>query len=150
MRIVHSCKALMPSRAWSRFLHWPLALLFLYSGSVKLVQLPQFARAIGEFGIVWDRLVRPTAFVVCFIELGLACALFQQKSWSLMATGMLLVGFLGVLSYGIAIGLDIECGCLGSGYKLKLWQQHGIDLILLAWCACGHYLLNNKKGNYDA
>jgi len=27
----------------------------------------------------------------------------------------LIVGFIGVLSYGIAIGLDIDCGCFGPG-----------------------------------
>ena len=134
----------------SRLFHWPLALLFLYSGCVKLFQLPQFSQAVGEFGIVLDSLVKPTALVVCVIELGLAYALWQQKSWSMLATATLLIGFLGVLSYGVAIGLDIECGCFGSGYKLKLRQQFGIDLMLLLCCGCGHFFSNNAKGRNDA
>ena len=93
----------------SRLSHWPLALLFLYSGCVKLFRLPQFVQAVGEFGIVLDSLVKPTALVVRVIELGLAYALWKQKSWSMLATATLLIGLLGVLSYGVAIGLDIEC-----------------------------------------
>jgi hypothetical protein len=131
----------------SRLLHWPLALLFLYSGCVKLFNLSQFEQAVGEFGIVLDSLVGPTAFIVCVVELGLALALWQQKSWSILATATLLCGFLGVLSYGIAIGLDIECGCFGSGYKLKLRQQIVVDLLLLLWCAVGQILLKRPTGN---
>ena len=118
----------------SRLFHWPLALLFLFSGCIKLFSFPQFAQAVGEFGIVFDRFVKPTAVSVCVVELGVAFALWQQKTWAMLATGVLLVGFLGVLSDGVAIGLDIECGCFGSGYKLKLRQQLGVDIILLLWC----------------
>ena len=134
----------------SRLFHWPLALLFLYSGVTKLLRLSQFAQAVGEFGIVLDSLVKPTAIAVCLVELGLAYALWQQKSWSITATAILLIGFLGVLSYGIAIGLDIQCGCFGSGYELKLQQQTAIDLGLLLWCGCGHVLIHNTKGKFDA
>jgi hypothetical protein len=127
-------------------LYWPLALLFLYSGSVKMLRLPQFAQSVGDFGIVLDGLVKPTALMVCIVELGLACALWQQRPWAALATATLLLCFVGVLVYGVAIGLDIECGCFGSGYKLKLGQQLGIDLILLLWCLCSHWLLNNIEG----
>lgn len=108
-------------------------------------RLSEFSQAVGEFGIVLDGLVKPTAFVVCLVELGLAYALWQRKSWALLATATLLVGFLGVLTYGVAIGLDIKCGCFGSGYKIKLRQQLGIDLVLLLWCVCGHYFLGSRK-----
>lgn len=138
-------KAKAKSPALSRFLCWPLALLFLYSGSIKLYRIPQFAKAVGEFGIVSDGLVQPTAIAVCVVELLLAYALWQQKSWSFVAAATLLISFLGVLSYGVSIGLDIECGCFGSGYKIKLRQQLGIDLVLLLWCAVSHFLMNTKE-----
>ena len=133
-------------RVLSRLLHWPLALLFLYSGSVKILRLPEFAQSVGDFGIVLDGLVKPTALMACIVELGLACVLWQQRSWAMLATATLLLCFVGVLVYGVAIGLDIECGCFGSAYKLKLGQQLGIDLILLLWCLCSHWLLNNREG----
>lgn len=134
----------------SRFLHWPLSLLFLYSGCIKLFRLSQFSLSVGEFGIVSDGLVKPTAVIICFVEIVLAAALWQQKSWSFLGTATLLVVFLGVLSYGVAIGLDIECGCFGSGYQLKLRQQLGFDIILLLWCGLSHYFVNCAKGKNDA
>ena len=149
MRLARNFRTLIPRQFLSRLLHWPLGLLFLYSGSVKIFRLPQFAQAVGEFGIVLDGLVKLTAFTVCVLELGLAYALWRQSSWAMLATALLLVGFLGVLLYGVAIGLDIECGCFGSSYKFKLRQQLGIDLVLLLWCACSHWLLNNKEGKRD-
>lgn len=149
MRIDRDSPKLTRSRVASRFFHWPLALLFLYSGAIKLFRLPQFAQTVGDFGIVLDSFVQPTALMVCVIELGIAYALFQQKTWSMLATAILILGFLGVLSYGLAIGLDIECGCFGSGYKLKLREQLVVDLMLLPWCACGHFFSNNVRGRND-
>ena len=146
MRLVRNFRTLTPRRVLSRLLHWPLALLFLYSGSVKILRLPQFAQSVGEFGIVLDGLVKPTAFIVCVVELGLAYALWRQTSWAMLATTILLLCFLGVLAYGVAIGLDIECGCFGAAYKLKLKQQIGVDLILLLWCVGGHWFLTDRKG----
>lgn len=136
--------AAYPNLRLRRFMHWPLALLFLYSGGIKIFRLKQFAQSVGEFGIVWDGLVKPTALLICGIELVLAWALWQQRSWSLLGTIALLVGFVGVLAYGIVIGLDIECGCFGSATKLKLWQQLIIDLLLLLWCVVGHLLIHPK------
>lgn len=149
MRLARNVRTLIPRQFLGRLLNWPLGLLFLYSGSVKIFRLPQFAQSVGEFGIVLDGLVKPTAFMVCIVELGLAYVFWQQRSWAMLATATLLLGFVGVLLYGVAIGLDIECGCFGSGYKLKLRQQLGIDLVLLLWCACSQWFLNNKEGKSD-
>lgn len=147
MRLVRDLRCFVARQVCSRLSHWPLSLLFLYSGCIKLYRLPQFAQSVGEFGIVLDGLVKPVAVLVCIAELGLAFVLWQQKPWALLATSALLLGFLGVLSYGVAIGLDIECGCFGSGYKLQLKQQLGIDLVLLLWCLCTHWFLRNEKEN---
>ncbi|MCA9213897.1 MAG: hypothetical protein KDB27_12585 [Planctomycetales bacterium] len=149
MRLVRHLRTPVQRSVMSRLLHWPLALLFLYSGAVKMYRLPQFARSVGEFGIVLDGLVKPTAAIVCVIELGLAFVLWQQRPWAMAATATLLVGFLGVLLYGVSIGLDIECGCFGSGYEIKIKQQLGIDIFLLVWCLCGHRLLTNREGRND-
>ena len=150
MRRHHSLRISMPNPVLSRLQHWPLALLFAYSGCVKLFRLPQFAQTVGDFGIVWDGLVKPTALIVCVVELGLAYVLWRRRPWSMLATAMLIIGFLGVLSYGFAIGLDIECGCFGSGHSLKLRQQLVLDLILLLWCVYGHSYVKRIQGKNDA
>lgn len=136
-------------RTWSRLWYWPLSLLFLYSGGVKLLRLSQFSQSVGDFGIVLDGLVKPVALLVCLAELQLAYALWQRRWWALLATVALLVGFLVVLSYGVWMGLDIECGCFGSGYKLKLKQQIGVDCFLLLWCGGTHWFLRNLEEKID-
>ncbi len=146
MRLASRCRVLLTEARLRRVLHWPLSLLFLYSGGVKLLQLPQFAQAVGDFGIVADGFVRPAALLVCLIELGLAVLLWQQRSGALLATAALLVVFLSVLAYGLAIGLDIECGCFGSGYKLQMRQQLVVDLVLLLWCVGGDRILRGIQG----
>lgn len=145
MRLIRSLQGPARRQVWSRLLHWPLSLLFLYSGCVKTLRLSQFAQSVGDFGIVPDGLVKAVAFMVCICELGLAYVLWQQRSWVMLATAALLVCFLGVLLYGVSIDLDIDCGCFGSGYKLKLKQQLGVDLILLLWCISSHWFLRNEK-----
>lgn len=150
MQLVRNFRTLAPRPISRYLLHWPLALLFFYSGSVKLLRLAEFEKSVGEFGIVLDGLVKPAAFMICIIELLLACVLWQQRSWAMLATSALLLCFVGTLVYGLAIGLDIECGCFGSGYQLKLGQQLGIDLMLLAWCLGGHRFLKNTEEENDA
>jgi hypothetical protein len=129
----------------SRLLHWPLSLLFLYSGTIKLIRLPEFAQSVSDFGIVLDGLTRPVAFVVCCLEIALAGALWQQKPWAMLATATLLLCFSGVLVYGLAIGLDIECGCFGTHYHMTLKSQLIFDIVLLCWCSLTHWALRSRE-----
>ena len=46
----------------------------------------------------------------------------------------LLVLFIGVLAYGIALGLDIDCGCLGPATSRSLSTALAIDVGLLILC----------------
>ena len=129
----------------SRLLHWPLSILFLYSGTIKLLRLPEFAESVGDFGIVLDGLTRPVAFAVCWMEVALACALWKQTSWAMLATAALLLCFSGVLLYGMAIGLDIECGCFGTHHRLTLKSQLLVDIALLSWCSWSHWVLRLRE-----
>ncbi len=45
----------------------------------------------------------------------------------------MLMSFMAVLAYGIAIGLDIQCGCFGIGHRTSLGQQLLTDFALLSW-----------------
>lgn len=146
MRLASKSQGPITGQILSRVMHWPLSLLFLYSGGVKLLRLSEFAQSVGDFGIVADGFVKPAALIVCLIELALAAVLWQQRSRALLATAALLGVFLAVLSYGLAIGLDIECGCFGSSYKLHMRQQFVVDLLLLLWCISGNWLLGRIKG----
>ncbi len=118
----------------------PLALLFVYTGARKLLDPAGFASDLGAFGLVPDALVTPTAWAIAGTEVILGLALAVGIRGALPACAVLLVIFIGVLTYGIALGLDIDCGCLGPGVSLGLATQRLVDLALLGWCVLVHFL----------
>ncbi len=117
-------------------MRFPLGLVFVYSAAVKLWQWPRFAQHVGEFGIVLDSVVKPTAAVVCCLELIIGVGILAHAKWAFPATIALLFVFMAVLSYGIVIGLDIECGCFGTGHSFSLSSQWLIDLVIVVWTFC--------------
>ena len=116
-----------------------LAVVFLYAGVVKLLFLGAFAETIADFGLVQPRFVYSVALLLAVLEALIALALFFDLRGSLAAIVVLLLLFVGVLSYGIAIGLDIECGCFGPEYPaaagISLGVARGRDLVMLVLCA---------------
>ena len=130
----------------SRRPHWqwvfrlPLAALFVYAGTVKLFGISEFGQKVSEFGLVLDPLVTPTAWSVGIAEVLTGVALAANLRGSLAAVTLLLCVFIGVLIYGIALGLDMSCGCLGPLYRPSLPQQLAIDLGLLLWCGAIYWI----------
>ena len=91
-----------------------LAAVFLVAGVFKLADLEAFAVSIGNFGILPDGLVAAAALLLALAEVLAAVLLLLGKPLGLwLITGMLLL-FMGVLVYGIQLGLDIDCGCFGA------------------------------------
>jgi len=131
------------SASFRRWLHYfarlSLALVFLSAGISKLGDIPLFASRIGDFGLVHDSLVVPAAWIVSILEVLLGIALAWNVRGSLVAALVLLGIFIGVLAYGIYLGLDIECGCLGPGYHVNIRTQLIIDLLLVGWCGLIHW-----------
>lgn len=108
-----------------------LALVFLVSGCVKLVDMTKFSESVGDFGLVPDWFVLTTAWLVVLSELAIGASLAFNLRGSLLGVLILLVIFLSVLSYGIVLGLDIQCGCFGPGFHVNLQTQLFIDLGLV-------------------
>ncbi len=108
-----------------------LALVFLVSGSVKLVNMAKFAESVGDFGLVPDWFVLTTAWLVVLSELVIGASLAFNLRGSLAGVLVLLGLFVGVLIYGIVLGLDIQCGCFGPGFHVSLQTQLFIDLGLV-------------------
>jgi uncharacterized membrane protein len=121
-------------RVWCRLARWPLGVFFLYTGSIKLIYFSRFAQHLADFGIVLDNLVPVTALAVCVLEILIGGGLLANRRGSLAAAVGLLCCFIAVLAYGIGMGLDIECGCLGPAYSLRLREQLMVDIGLLGWC----------------
>lgn len=96
-----------------RAVRWVLAGIFVYSGTVKLVDPSRFAEIISGFGLLPDPLVFPVAVVLPALELLAGIGLILAVPGSLAAITAMLVLFIAVLIYGIRLGLDIDCGCFG-------------------------------------
>jgi len=89
--------------------------LFLYAGVNKLLNPQAFATVIDAFGLVPDPLIMPIAYALPVLEILAAVGLLFDVRGSLgLVTGLLLF-FMAVVSYGIWMGLDIDCGCFGPG-----------------------------------
>jgi len=89
--------------------------LFLYAGVNKLLSPKAFATVIDAFGLVPDPLVMPIAFALPILEIVAALGLVFDVRGSLGSVGGLMLFFLAVVSYGVWMGLDIDCGCFGPG-----------------------------------
>jgi uncharacterized membrane protein YphA (DoxX/SURF4 family) len=127
-------------RAWSiRIVRWLVAAVFALAGVLKLFDQRAFAQTIGDFGIVPDAIVPVAALVIPIAELVVAALLFARRHSGLAAVTAMLVVYIAVVGYGLWIGLDIDCGCLGS--VDELWGGGNLrttlvqDLVLLGGCA---------------
>lgn len=92
-----------------------LALLFLYSGVVKLINPTDFSVVIGGYGLLPDWLNFPMAIFLPLVEVLVAGALLFRVRGGVGGAAVLLVAFIAVLAYGIMLGLDVDCGCFGPG-----------------------------------
>lgn len=90
-----------------------LAGVYFYGGIPKLLNIEAFADVVAAYGLVPDALVGTTAVILPLIEVVTAAGLLFKKKWARISAVALLVLFISILSYGIYLGLDIDCGCFG-------------------------------------
>jgi hypothetical protein len=97
-----------------------------------------FALLIDAYGIVPEAVVLPLAIGLPILEVLAGLGLIFDIKGSLAAITGLLVMFVFILSYGIWMGLDVDCGCFGPddpeadafhGLRASLYR----DLVMLAW-----------------
>lgn len=115
---------------------WLLAAVFFAASIPKILSPVTFAGVIGAYGLVPEMFLFPVAIVICWGEFITAIGLLLNRRWALLSTLAFMVIFMVVLSYGIYLGLDIDCGCFGpedpehiafSGLRMAL----GRDLLLM-------------------
>lgn len=90
-----------------------LVTIFLWSGITKSLQPELFAATVGAYGLLPDLLILPVAVSLILAEIIAAVGLLFEKHGSLTSMTLMMILFLGVLSYGIYLGLDVDCGCFG-------------------------------------
>ena len=98
-----------------RLTRWVLGAVFIYSGILKLLEPSSFAVLIEAYGLVPDLLLLPTALSTAFLEVAAGVGLLFDVRGSLSVIAGLLVLFVAILAYGLGMGLDVDCGCFGSG-----------------------------------
>jgi len=122
---------------WSRI---GLSLTFLYSGLVKLSN-PWYvlATSIVDFkvGITESSgLLHPLALVIPWGEVAIAILLLFPLRWVVLATGAILMAFLGLGVASELRGMQVTCGCWGGTMLVgPLWfGEHG-SMFLMALAA---------------
>jgi len=104
-----------------RILHWLcrviLAVVFIYSGYVKVEAPLQFAVAITGYQIVPDNLAFPIARYFPWVEiaLGVIILIGWKIRWSSLAAAALMIFFIVLLSITLFRGIETNCGCFGFG-----------------------------------
>ena len=92
-----------------------LAIVFLWSGVVKILDPDSFAIILEAFNLLPNAWIMPVAVGLPALEILAAIGLLFDFRGSLLVVTGLLILFLAILSYGIWLGLDIDCGCFGPG-----------------------------------
>ena len=149
-RILLNLKNIMRKLSWlSRIV---LAAVLLYGGLPKLFAPVGFAELISAYGILPDPLVFPAAIILPLGEVLTAIGLLLNYRWAMISAILLLCLFIVVLSFGISLGLDIDCGCFGPedhehGLASSLEAARLRDLVFLVPAAYVSWFsyLNRKK-----
>jgi uncharacterized membrane protein YphA (DoxX/SURF4 family) len=120
--------------------------LFLYSGWIKVLDVETFAQSIAGYQLAPEAWILPTAYVLPWLEIWCAVALwvtppFRKSAWILL-TAMLVVFTLAKIS-ALQRGLDISCGCTGSDDPMT-WLDVGSNLVWLVVSSVG--LVIDKRG----
>ena len=119
-----------------KLLRWGLGGIFIYAGSVKLLEPKTFAALIEAYGMVPESMSMTIAMVLPAIELAAGIGLLFDIEGSLSVIAGLVGLFIAILSYGVWMGLDVDCGCFGQedpeaetfhGLKASLYH----DLVML-------------------
>jgi len=110
-----------------------VALLLLCAALPKLLALREFERAVGNYGLIPRRAVRPVARLIPLIELVFGVALLSGLFAAPVAvlTGGLLLGFSLAVSVNLLRGRKIECGCRGTVAPRQIaWRLVLTDVVL--------------------
>jgi uncharacterized membrane protein YphA (DoxX/SURF4 family) len=95
-----------------------LAAIFIVAGYAKLREpWPNFAVSINSFKMVPETWLEPMARYVPWAELLLGLAILSGilLRWSALIASLVLTVFFAVLIRAWSLGMQVDCGCFGSG-----------------------------------
>lgn len=124
---------------------------FLYAGIAKIGDGRDFAIALGPFLNLPVGLLGPIAFALTVAEILSGILIIVPRAYPLGAAGVLILALLyaGVISWGVANGIIVDCGCFGREETPSVGKMDfaivrdlvlaGVALmILIHWKTRGH------------
>jgi uncharacterized membrane protein YphA (DoxX/SURF4 family) len=116
-----------------------LAIVWAWAGWAKIADPDVARRAVRAYELFPEVLVKPIAWGLPFVELGLAALLLLGIAYRPAAgvSAVLFVAFIVMIGSAWARGLSIDCGCFGGGGATsgvdgaKYAQEIIRDLLLL-------------------
>lgn len=121
-----------------------LAVVFIWAGWPKLIDGEGTVRSVRAFELLPESLVRPFAYGLPLLELGIALLLVLGlvTRISALVTAALMIMFMFGIVMAWTRGLSISCGCFGNtgttvpdpvpGYIKDLLRDTGFLLVALA------------------
>ena len=131
-----------PGRQIRRSVLWLLrvgvGVLFIIAGAMKLRDIAGFIVVVHHYKLLPGRLVGPVAVYLPWLEIigGLAVCCVRRSRGPVLVLTLLMAIFLATILVAWARGLDIACGCFGSGaehirYPFLVLRDVGILSILV-------------------
>ena len=110
-----------------------LGLVFIYSGIIKIINTSGFSDSIYNYKLLPDLLINFLAIILPWIELttGLLLILGISIKENAFIINTLLVIFMIAIIINLFRGLDINCGCFGTGNGTKIGFTKLIENIVL-------------------
>ena len=109
---------------------------FLYAGYLKIREPQAFADSIASFKILPIELINVMALGLPPLEIILGVMLVTGWRMRVASFGVLLLSIIFAFALGQALmrGLQVDCGCFGSGKPstLKTFLALGRDVLLIA------------------
>lgn len=118
-----------------------LAGIYLFAAWGKILDPLDFARAIHNYRLVPDLWIVPLALVLPVWEAVAAIALLAGRLYAgaVATIGFFSLLFAGAVASAVARGLDLACGCFGSGASSRADLAH-VALNVAAAIAAGWLL----------
>ena len=120
---------------------WILGLVFVYAGTMKLMEPADFAASLQTFRFVpvWLMKFAVIVFPVFELLVGILLCLRMRLREALFAVNGMCLLFLAVLVTALVRGEPVDCGCFGSGQLslARVWLAAGRDVVL---CSMGGWL----------
>ncbi len=134
-------------RVFFAILRFGLAALLVYAGVMKLLAPADFADEIVNYRLIpalapYLAASLPTVEIVCGLVLALGTRAW--RAGAALATLVLLAFFTGAVTSVWLRGIDVRCGCFGSGSGLIDGVTVARDVVLVAVASIG--LWNARRG----